>query len=138
ATALWIERRAGRSGPASGGGRNPRRFELQRANAIGEIAAFVRCLVLGLEALAVGGWRFTGKQGFDRRVAAVERNRQPRDLGGSVVDPFAQDGIFHAFRRPGLLGLALHRGDLLLQLALFSLRLGELILHQGLFLDEIL
>ena len=41
------------------------------------------------------------QDGFDRRTGAFERSRQPRDLGGDVVDALAQQRVLHPLGRPG-------------------------------------
>ena len=92
--------------------------------------------------LAVGGTLPVGAGGFarqhrlDRRIGAFERDGEARDLGRDIVDALAQQRVLDPLRRPGLLRLALHRGDFLLQLGALGLRLGELVLDQRLFLDE--
>ena len=94
-------------------------------------------------ALAVGGAR-PGRR-LPRSPASIasigeslafERDGQPRDFGGDVVDALAQQRVLHPLGGPGLLGLALHGGDFLLQLGALGLRLGELILDQRLFLGR--
>ena len=84
------------------------------------------------------GGRFARQHRLDRRVGAFERNGKPGDFRRDVVDALAQQRIFHPLGRPGLLGLALHGGDFLLQLGAIGFRLGELILDQRLFLDQAL
>src|SRR5262249_37856054 len=95
------------------GGDDLRGTRLQRADALGQVP-----LGLGLAAgrgLAVD--RNAGCRGIrcqnrlDARAGAFECGREPRHLGGDVVDALAQQRVLHPLGGPGAFRLALHALD---------------------------
>src|SRR4051812_46020853 len=68
----------------------------------------------------------------DRRARSFEGGSKPRDLGGNVIDAFAQERTFHSLVPRCGFGFLLYGCDLALQLAALILRLRELLLDGSL------
>src|SRR3990167_3097682 len=102
--------KARRPWPGLVGGLDPRRLHLQGANAVGEVAlAFAgagrgSALAIG-RARPIGATLLAGEHGFDRGIAAFERDGEARDLCRDVVDALAQQRVLHPLRGPGLFRL---------------------------------
>src|SRR5262245_65305164 len=139
-SSLSANRRAARGGARRftlrGRPRNAPCPALQRADAIGERA-------LGSSRPRRRGWRrAVGPAGgrrcragledrSDRRLRALERGGEPRDLDRNVVDALAQHGVLFAFVGDRVLNVALEAGELALQPVALLVRALELALDQA-------
>src|SRR5262245_24046494 len=139
-SSLSANRRAARGGARRftlrGRPRNAPCPALQRADAIGERA-------LGSSRSRRRGWsRAVGPAGrrrrragledrSDRRIRALERGGEPRDLGRNVVDALAQHGVLFAFVGGRVLNVAFDAGGLALQPVALLVRALELALDQA-------
>src|SRR6202040_2713539 len=113
------------------GGASARRGEpggaaLQGADAVGEAAA--RFLAARRRRAIHRAGRRAGfrKNGLDARTGAFEHRGEPHHLRRHVVDPFAQQRVLDALGGPRRFGIALHRGDLALELRALLARPVEL------------
>src|SRR5262245_28448402 len=108
---------------------------LQRADAIGERAlGRSRSRRRGWRRAvgAAGGRRRAGLENrADRRIRALERGGEPRDLGRNVVDTLAQHGVLFALVGDRVLNVALDPGELALQPVALLVRALELALDQA-------
>src|SRR5215216_475319 len=131
------------AGLRSGGRREPGGARLQGADAIRKAALGIldgdhgRILRACHWRRAVGGGLSArrgrlGQNGIDRRIRALQRGSEPRDLGRDVIDAFAQQRILDPLGRPRRLSLALHGCQFALQLCPLFARALELALDERL------